>query len=106
MQMLILPDRQLFICDTHVNVDPDAEQIAAMTLMAAEQVQRFGADAQRRAGVPFQLRQLARAVGAEDARGGGAARDARAGTVGGGRDARGFGAVDGRSASASSPIRA
>jgi malate dehydrogenase (oxaloacetate-decarboxylating)(NADP+) len=42
MQMLILPDRQLFICDTHVNVDPDAEQIAAMTLMAAEQVQRFG----------------------------------------------------------------
>jgi malate dehydrogenase (oxaloacetate-decarboxylating)(NADP+) len=42
MQMLILPDRQLFICDTHVNVDPDAEQIAAMTLMAAEQVRRFG----------------------------------------------------------------
>ena len=42
MQMLILPDRQLFICDTHVNVDPDAEQIAAMTVMAAEQVQRFG----------------------------------------------------------------
>jgi malate dehydrogenase (oxaloacetate-decarboxylating)(NADP+) len=42
MQMLILPDRQLFICDTHVNVDPDAEQIAAMTLLAAEEVQRFG----------------------------------------------------------------
>jgi len=42
MQMLLLPDRQLFICDTHVNVDPDAEQIAAMTLMAAEEVQRFG----------------------------------------------------------------
>jgi malate dehydrogenase (oxaloacetate-decarboxylating)(NADP+) len=42
MQMLLLPDRQLFICDTHVNVDPDAEQIAAMTLLAAEQVQRFG----------------------------------------------------------------
>ena len=42
MQMLILPDRQLFICDTHVNVDPDAEQIAAMTLLAAEQLQRFG----------------------------------------------------------------
>ena len=24
MQMLILPGRQLFICDTHVNPDPDA----------------------------------------------------------------------------------
>jgi malate dehydrogenase (oxaloacetate-decarboxylating)(NADP+) len=42
MQMLILPGRQLFICDTHVNRDPDAEQIAEMTLLAAEQVQRFG----------------------------------------------------------------
>jgi malate dehydrogenase (oxaloacetate-decarboxylating)(NADP+) len=42
MQMLILPGRQLFICDTHVNLDPDAEQIAAMTLLAAEEVQRFG----------------------------------------------------------------
>jgi malate dehydrogenase (oxaloacetate-decarboxylating)(NADP+) len=42
MQMLILPDRQLFFCDTHVNRDPDAEQIAEMTLMAAEQVRRFG----------------------------------------------------------------
>ena len=42
MQMLILPNRQLFICDTAVNVDPTAEQIAEMTLLAAEQVQRFG----------------------------------------------------------------
>ncbi|HVN99123.1 MAG TPA: NADP-dependent malic enzyme [Steroidobacteraceae bacterium] len=42
MQMLILNDRQLFICDTHVNRDPDAEQIAEMTLLAAEQVRRFG----------------------------------------------------------------
>jgi len=42
MQMLILPERQLFICDTHVSADPDAEQIAAMTLLAAEQVRRFG----------------------------------------------------------------
>jgi malate dehydrogenase (oxaloacetate-decarboxylating)(NADP+) len=42
MQMLILPGRQLFICDTHVNRDPDAEQIAEMTLLAAEEVQRFG----------------------------------------------------------------
>jgi len=42
MQMLILPGRQLFICDTHVNRDPTAEEIAAMTLLAAEEVQRFG----------------------------------------------------------------
>jgi malate dehydrogenase (oxaloacetate-decarboxylating)(NADP+) len=42
LQMLILPNRQLFICDTAVNVDPTAEQIAEMTLLAAEQVQRFG----------------------------------------------------------------
>jgi malate dehydrogenase (oxaloacetate-decarboxylating)(NADP+) len=42
MQMLILNDRQLFFCDTHVNRDPDAEQVAEMTLLAAEQVRRFG----------------------------------------------------------------
>ncbi len=42
MQMLILPDRQLFICDTHVNRDPTAAEIAEMTLLAAEEVQRFG----------------------------------------------------------------
>jgi malate dehydrogenase (oxaloacetate-decarboxylating)(NADP+) len=42
MQMLILPNRQLFICDTHVNPDPNAQEIAEMTLLAAEEVQRFG----------------------------------------------------------------
>jgi len=42
MQLLILPDRQLFICDTHVNMDPTAEQIAEMTMLAAEEVRRFG----------------------------------------------------------------
>jgi malate dehydrogenase (oxaloacetate-decarboxylating)(NADP+) len=42
MQMLILPGRQLFICDTHVNRDPDAGAIAEMTLLAVEEVQRFG----------------------------------------------------------------
>jgi malate dehydrogenase (oxaloacetate-decarboxylating)(NADP+) len=42
MQMLMLPGRQLFICDTHVNVDPTAEQIAEITLLAAEEVRRFG----------------------------------------------------------------
>ncbi|MEO8120994.1 MAG: phosphate acyltransferase, partial [Rhodoferax sp.] len=42
MQMLMLPGRQLFICDTHVNLDPTAEQIAEITLLAAEAVRRFG----------------------------------------------------------------
>ena len=42
MHMVILPRRQLFICDTHVNRDPTAEEIAEMTLLAVEEVQRFG----------------------------------------------------------------
>ena len=39
---LILPAGALFICDTHMNVDPTAEQIAEMTLLAAEAVRGFG----------------------------------------------------------------
>jgi malate dehydrogenase (oxaloacetate-decarboxylating)(NADP+) len=42
LQMLILQDRQLFVCDTHVNADPDAAQIAEMTLLAVDQLARFG----------------------------------------------------------------
>ena len=42
MNMLMLPNRQIFICDTYVNQDPSAEQIAEMTLLAAEEVRRFG----------------------------------------------------------------
>jgi malate dehydrogenase (oxaloacetate-decarboxylating)(NADP+) len=42
MNMLILPNRTLFICDTYVNPDPTAEQIAEITMMAAEEVLRFG----------------------------------------------------------------
>ncbi|PKO90166.1 MAG: NADP-dependent malic enzyme [Betaproteobacteria bacterium HGW-Betaproteobacteria-12] len=42
MNYLMLPGRSLFICDTHVNENPTAEEIAEMTLMAAEQVRRFG----------------------------------------------------------------
>ena len=42
MNMLILPKRTLFICDTYVNHDPTAEQIAEITLLAAEELQRFG----------------------------------------------------------------
>ncbi len=42
MNLLVLPNRTLFICDTHVNPDPSAEQIAEMTLLAAEEIRRFG----------------------------------------------------------------
>jgi malate dehydrogenase (oxaloacetate-decarboxylating)(NADP+) len=42
MNMLLLPRRTVFICDTYVNYDPTAEQIAEMTLLAAEAIRRFG----------------------------------------------------------------
>ncbi|MGA7750048.1 MAG: NADP-dependent malic enzyme [Gallionella sp.] len=42
MNILMLPRHTLFICDTHVNLDPSAEQIAEMTMLAAEEVRRFG----------------------------------------------------------------
>jgi malate dehydrogenase (oxaloacetate-decarboxylating)(NADP+) len=42
MNVLILPKRTLFICDTYVNFDPSAEQIAELTVLAAEEVRRFG----------------------------------------------------------------
>ncbi|HEY8554665.1 MAG TPA: phosphate acyltransferase, partial [Burkholderiales bacterium] len=42
MNLLVLPRHTLFICDTQVNYDPDAAQIAEMTLLAAEEVRRFG----------------------------------------------------------------
>ncbi|BCF89681.1 MULTISPECIES: NADP-dependent malic enzyme [Paraburkholderia] len=42
MNALVLPNRQIFLVDTHVNVDPTAEELAEITIMAAEEVQRFG----------------------------------------------------------------
>ncbi len=42
MNILMLPRHTLFICDTYVNLDPNAEQIVEMTLLAAEEVRRFG----------------------------------------------------------------
>lgn len=42
MNVLMLQEQTLFICDTHVNEDPTAEQIADMTIQAAAEVQRFG----------------------------------------------------------------
>ncbi len=42
MNGLLLPGRQVFLVDTHVNYDPSAEQIAEITIMAAEEMLRFG----------------------------------------------------------------
>ncbi len=42
MNLLLLPRRTVFICDTYVNFDPTAEQIAEMTVLAAEEIRRFG----------------------------------------------------------------
>ncbi|WP_313030381.1 NADP-dependent malic enzyme [Massilia alkalitolerans] len=42
MNFLITPDRQLAIVDTHVNENPNAEELAEITVMAAEEMERFG----------------------------------------------------------------
>jgi malate dehydrogenase (oxaloacetate-decarboxylating)(NADP+) len=42
MNALILPARTVFICDTYVTPEPDAEHIAEMTLLAADEIKRFG----------------------------------------------------------------
>ena len=42
MNGLMLPDRQVFVVDTHVNYDPTAEQLAEITIMAAQEMCRFG----------------------------------------------------------------
>jgi malate dehydrogenase (oxaloacetate-decarboxylating)(NADP+) len=42
MNALILPKRTVFLCDTYVNYDPSADQVAEMTLLAAEEIRRFG----------------------------------------------------------------
>ena len=42
LSALILGAGNLFVCDTHVNVDPSAEEIAEMTVLAADAVRNFG----------------------------------------------------------------
>jgi malate dehydrogenase (oxaloacetate-decarboxylating)(NADP+) len=42
MNLLMLPERTVFIGDTYVNYDPTAEQLADMTLLAAEEIRNFG----------------------------------------------------------------
>ncbi|MBQ5946255.1 NADP-dependent malic enzyme [Massilia sp. ST3] len=42
MNFLITQDRQLAIVDTHVNENPNAAELAEITVMAAEEMERFG----------------------------------------------------------------
>jgi malate dehydrogenase (oxaloacetate-decarboxylating)(NADP+) len=42
MNLLMLPKRTVFICDTYVNVDPTPEQLVEMTMLGAEEIRRFG----------------------------------------------------------------
>jgi malate dehydrogenase (oxaloacetate-decarboxylating)(NADP+) len=45
LNALMLEKHTLFIADTYINEDPDAELLASIALMAAEEVQRFGVPA-------------------------------------------------------------
>jgi malate dehydrogenase (oxaloacetate-decarboxylating)(NADP+) len=42
MNGLLLPERQVFLVDTHVNENPTAAELAEITVMAAEEMMRFG----------------------------------------------------------------
>ena len=42
MNGLMLPGRQVFLVDTHVNADPRPEELCEITVMAAEEMLRFG----------------------------------------------------------------
>ncbi len=42
MNGLMLPGRQVFLVDTHINYDPTAEQLCEITIMAAQEMKRFG----------------------------------------------------------------
>jgi malate dehydrogenase (oxaloacetate-decarboxylating)(NADP+) len=42
MNFIITPERQLALVDTHVNENPNAEEVAEITIMAAEELERFG----------------------------------------------------------------
>jgi malate dehydrogenase (oxaloacetate-decarboxylating)(NADP+) len=42
MNGLMLPGRQVFLVDTHINHDPSAEELCEITVMAAEEMLRFG----------------------------------------------------------------
>jgi malate dehydrogenase (oxaloacetate-decarboxylating)(NADP+) len=42
MNGLMLPNRVVFLVDTHINLDPSAQELCEITLMAAAELRRFG----------------------------------------------------------------
>ena len=42
MNGLLLPERQVFLVDTHINYDPSAQELTEITVMAAQEMMRFG----------------------------------------------------------------
>ncbi len=42
MNAILMQDRNIFIADTYVHEDPTAEQLAEMTVLAVDQLRRFG----------------------------------------------------------------
>jgi len=42
MNLLMLPQRTVFLCDTYINAEPTAEELSEITLMATEEMRRFG----------------------------------------------------------------
>ncbi len=42
MNVILMQDRNVFIADTYIHDDPTAEQLAEMTVLAVDQVRRFG----------------------------------------------------------------
>ena len=88
MNGLILPGRQVMLVDTHVNYDPTAEQIAEITVMAAEEMLRFGIKPKAALLSHSNFGTEQPAVGGEDARCAGPAAGARRLARGRRRDAR------------------
>ncbi|AZV94241.1 NADP-dependent malic enzyme [Kerstersia gyiorum] len=44
LNVLMLPEQTLFITDTHVNENPNAEELADITIQAAHEMRRFGVE--------------------------------------------------------------
>jgi len=42
LEMVVMPKGTLFLADTHVSYDPNAEELAEMAILAADEVRRFG----------------------------------------------------------------
>ena len=93
MQMLILPGRQLFVCDTHVKSRPHRRGGRRNHAPRRRGSAALRSEAECRAVVALEFRQLGCAVGAKNARRAGAHRSQGAGPRCRRRNARGLGAI-------------